>query len=101
MLPFLENEANADDIWFHAKDYHSSHAILFTGGKQPGDNTLIKVSEIVAYYSKARESGKCEVAYTKRKFVKKPSRSKPGFVTYTDFKTLNVKPNGNFELLKN
>lgn len=93
-------QANADDIWFHVKDYHSSHAILFTGGKQPSDDTLNKVSEIVAYYSKARGAGKCEVVHTKRKFVKKPSRSKPGFVTYTDFKTLMVKPNGNCELLK-
>ena len=94
-------QANSDDIWFHAKDYHSSHAILFTGGKQPTENILVKVSEIVAYYSKAREAGKCEVAYTKRKFVKKPSRSNPGFVTYTDFKTLFVNPNSNCELLKN
>lgn len=96
----LIHEANANDLWFHVKDYHSSHAIIFVQNREPGERTIERVSEICAYHSKARDGGKTEVVYTKRKNVKKPSKSKLGFVTYTDFNSITVIPKPNLEFLK-
>ena len=92
------------DIWVHAKDYHSAHVIIETNGKSVDSvplEVIVKACEISAYYSKAREGGKCEVSYTQKKNVKKPPKSKPGFCTYTDFKSLMVNANKHEELLKN
>ncbi len=85
--------ASPDDIWLHAQKYHSSHVIIAIRGGQVRDELLLYAAEICAYYSDGRESDKLPVDYCKRKFVKKPSKSKAGFVTYTDYKTLLVKPN--------
>ena len=84
--------ASPDDIWLHTQKYHSSHAIIFTGGRQVLDETLLFVAELCAYYSDGRFGDKIPVDYCKRKFVKKPSKSKAGFVVYTDYKTLLVHP---------
>ena len=85
--------ANGDDIWLHTQKYHSAHAIIFTNGKQVQDETLLFTAEICAYYSSGRASDKIPVDYCKRKFVKKPPKSKAGFVVYTDYKTILVSPN--------
>ncbi len=84
--------ASPDDIWLHTQKYHSSHVIIFTRGGQVRDETLIYAAQLCAYYSDGRESDKIPVDYCKRKFVKKPNKSKAGFVVYTDYKTLLVKP---------
>ena len=84
--------ASPDDIWLHTQKYHSSHAIIFTEGRQVRDETLLYAAELCAYYSDGRGGDKIPVDYCKRKFVKKPSKSKAGFVIYTDYKTLLVTP---------
>lgn len=89
----LLREASPDDIWLHTQKYHSSHAIIRVQGGQVCDETLLFAAELCAYYSDGKESDKIPVDYCKRKFVKKPSKSKAGFVVYTDYKTLFVKPN--------
>lgn len=96
----LTFSAKGGDLWLHAKDYHSSHVIIETEGKDVPEKTIITAAEICAYYGKGREGGKSDVVYTKKKFVKKPPKSKPGFCTYTDFKTVTVKPDAHEELLK-
>lgn len=96
----LTFSAKGGDLWLHAKDYHSSHVIIETEGKDVPEKTIITAAEICAYYGKGREGGKSDVVYTKKKFVKKPPKSKLGFCTYTDFKTVTVKPDAHEELLK-
>ncbi len=88
----LLKEASPEDIWLHAQKYHSSHVIVVTRGGQVRDELLLYAAEICAYYSDGREGDKIPVDYCKRKFVKKPSKSKAGFVTYTDYKTVLVTP---------
>ena len=85
--------AAAEDIWLHTQKYHSSHAIVVTEGRQVQDETVLFAAELCAYYSDGREGDKIPVDYCKRKFVKKPSKSKAGFVVYTDYKTVLVTPN--------
>ena len=89
--------ASPDDVWLHTQKYHSSHVIIVTEGRQVRDETLLFAAELCAYYSDGRESDKIPVDYCKRKFVKKPNKSKAGFVVYTDYKTVLVKPNAHKE----
>lgn len=89
--------ASPEDVWLHTQKYHSSHVIIVTNGGQVRDETLLYAAEICAYYSDGREGDKIPVDYCKRKFVKKPNKSKAGFVVYTDYKTVLVKPNKHAE----
>lgn len=92
--------AKKDDVWLHAKDYHSSHVIISADGKTVSDKVLVVAAEICAYYSKGRLGGKTEVVYTERKNVKKPPKSKLGFCTYDNFKSIVVTPDKHAELTK-
>ena len=93
----LVRAASPDDIWLHTQKYHSSHVIIVTEGGQVSDETLLFAAELCAYYSDGKDGDKIPVDYCKRKYVKKPNKSKAGFVTYTDYKTILVKPNGHKE----
>lgn len=84
--------AHNDDIWLHTKDIPGSHVILDTQGDEADENTLILAAQIAAYFSKARTSSKVPVDYVPVKYVKKPSGAKPGFVIFTNNKTLYVTP---------
>ena len=92
--------AKPEDIWIHAKDYHSSHLIIESQRKQVPESVIKNSAEICAYYSKGREGGKTEIVFTQKKNVKKPSRSKPGFVTYENFNSITVNPDKHAEFLK-
>lgn len=81
-----------EDIWLHTQGYHSSHVVIACGGQTPPDDVLLFAAEICAYYSSARGGTKVPVDYTRRKHVKKPPAARAGFVTYTDYKTILVKP---------
>ncbi len=50
---------------------------------------LLFAAQICARYSDGG-SGKIPVDYCKIKYVKKPPKAKPGFVIYTDHKTILV-----------
>ena len=85
--------ADGDDFWLHTQKYHSSHVIIHARGGQVCDEVLLYAAEICAFYSDGQSGDKIPVDYCKRKFVKKPNKSKAGFVVYTDYKTILVTPN--------
>ena len=89
--------ANDNDYWFHTKDIHGSHLILRCNGDMPKMDTIIKCAKIAAYYSKAKFSSNVPVDYTLVKYVKKPNGSVPGYVIYTNQKTVNVEPSSGIE----
>ena len=84
--------ANDNDYWFHTKEIHGSHVILRCNGDMPKIETIIKCAKIAAYYSKAKFSSNVPVDYTLVKYVKKPNGAAPGYVIYTNQKTVNVEP---------
>lgn len=84
--------ANPNDIWLHTKDIPGSHVIIKTNNKSVPETTLIEAAKLAAKYSKAKNSSNVPVDYTLKKYVKKPSGAKPGFVIYTNQKTLYVNP---------
>ncbi len=73
--------ADKNDLWFHVKDLPGSHVILVTEGKEPSETDYTEACEVSAFYSKAT-ADTVAVDYTRVKNIKKPSGSKPGFVTY-------------------
>ncbi len=96
----LTFSAKSKDIWLHAKDYHSSHVIIETLGKTV-PLSVIKISaEICGYYSKAREGGKVEIAYTEKKNVKKPNGGKLGLCHYDNYQTILVQPKKHEDKIK-
>ena len=95
----LVYSARGEDIWLHAKDYHSSHVIIRTEGKTVPEEVLTKAAGLCAYYSKGR-GGRPEIAYTERKFLKKPPKSKAGFFVYSEYKSMLAEPDNCAEYLK-
>lgn len=81
-----------NDLWFHTKDIHGAHVVLKTEGKEPTGQAVLEAASIAAFHSKAKDSDKVPVDYTKIRYVKKPQGSKPGKCIYTEQKTLYVMP---------
>ena len=86
--------ATGDDFWLHVADYSGSHVIVRNPSRETElDKSLLeRVAQLAAYYSQARNAHKVHVHYTRRKFVKKPRRAKPGLVMLREFKTITVEP---------
>ncbi|WP_027090964.1 Rqc2 family fibronectin-binding protein [Cohnella thermotolerans] len=78
------------DTWLHTKDIPGSHVLI--RGADFGETTLHEAAMLAAYYSKAKESSRVPVDYTRIRLVRKPSGAKPGFVIYEGQKTLFVTP---------
>lgn len=93
----LLKSCSPSDVWLHAQKYHSAHVVIVTEGRQVSDEVLLFAAEICAHYSDGRSGGKVPVDYCERKFVKKPSKAKAGFVIYTDYKTILAEPNAHAE----
>jgi predicted ribosome quality control (RQC) complex YloA/Tae2 family protein len=83
--------ANPNDLWLHAKELPSAHAIIRKNGEF-NENEIETAARCVAYLSKARFDNKVEVDYTLKKYVKKPKHTPEGFVIYDRFKTISVVP---------
>lgn len=89
------------DVWLHTQRYHSSHVGIIAEGREVPDEVIKTAAEICAYYSEARGGTKVPVDYALKKYVKKPSGAKPGFVVYTDYKTACAEPDAHRELREN
>ncbi|MGL5123194.1 MAG: Rqc2 family fibronectin-binding protein [Fusobacteriaceae bacterium] len=79
-----------DDFWFHAKDIPGSHVILKCNENNLTPELIEKAASYAANFSRGNLGDKISVDYTRRKYVTKPNGSKPGFVIYTNQKTINV-----------
>ena len=82
--------ANPQDWWLHAKDMPGSHVIL--ANPQAGEAAILFAARLAARYSRGSASTRVPVDLTRRRYVKKPSGAKPGFVIYTNQRTLFVAP---------
>lgn len=85
-------DAEKWDIWLHTQRIHGSHVILCTGGAQPDEQSLLEAASLAAYFSQAQNSTKVPFDFTQVKYVKKPAGSPPGFVNYTNYKTILADP---------
>lgn len=83
----LTGAARGNDTWLHAKDMPGSHVIIRT--ESPAPETLLSAAKLAAWFSKGK-GVQVPVDYTLRKFVKKPGGTPPGFVIYTNQRTLII-----------
>lgn len=81
--------ARADDLWLHARGAPGSHVVLrLERGAPPPPESLRDAATLALLYSDLKKSGKGEVIYTRKKWVRKARGQPPGTVTVTQEKSL-------------
>jgi predicted ribosome quality control (RQC) complex YloA/Tae2 family protein len=85
--------AKPNDMWFHSRGSGGSHAVLrLNKDQKPSKSIIKKAAAIVAYYSQARNAKYTPVAYTYKKYVRKPKGANPGTVMITREEVIMVEP---------
>lgn len=83
--------AQSDDLWLHARGMPGSHVVVrLPKGADTPPETLRDAATLALQYSDLKKSGKGEVIYTRRKWVKKLKGQPPGTVAVTQEKTVFV-----------
>ena len=83
--------AKSDDLWLHAHGTPGSHVVVrLEKGTDPPAETIRDAAVLALLYSDLKKSGKGEVIYTRRKYVRKVKGQPPGTVTVTQEKAVWV-----------
>ncbi|MDN5941384.1 MAG: NFACT family protein [Nitrospira sp.] len=83
--------AKSDDLWLHARGTPGSHVVVrVKKGSDPPPETIRDAATLALLYSDLKKSGKGDVVYTRRKWVKKAKGQAPGAVIVTQEKSLHV-----------
>ncbi len=83
--------ARSDDLWLHARGTPGSHVLVrMEKGIDPPPETIRDAATLALLYSDLKKSGKGDVIYTRRRWVKKPKGQAPGSVIVTQEKSLHV-----------
>jgi len=86
--------ARPNDLWFHVRGAGGSHTVLRIPDKKtiPSKEAILQAASISAYYSKMRKASNVPVAYTERKYVRKPKKSPEGTVSMERETVVFVEP---------
>jgi predicted ribosome quality control (RQC) complex YloA/Tae2 family protein len=84
--------AAPEDFWFHVRDYPGAHVVLKGAGAQPPDEAIRAAGAVAAWHSGARAERLVDVAYTRRKNVRKVKGGPPGKVLLGESETVRVRP---------
>jgi predicted ribosome quality control (RQC) complex YloA/Tae2 family protein len=86
--------AKPNDYWLHVRGAHGSHVVLKTNNKpdRVPQSAILGAAQIAAKNSNQKHAEHVPVTLTLAKYVRKPSKSAPGAVTFTNDKTLFVDP---------
>lgn len=85
--------AKPNDIWLHARGTSGSHAVIrMNKSEKPPKRILEQAGEIVAYYSGAKNAKYAPVAWTYKKYVRKPKGANVGAVTISREEVIMVEP---------
>jgi predicted ribosome quality control (RQC) complex YloA/Tae2 family protein len=83
--------AKSDDLWLHARGTPGSHVVVrLEKGADVPPETLRDAATLALLYSDLKKSGKGEIIYTRRKWVKKAKGQALGAVIVTQEKSLHV-----------
>jgi predicted ribosome quality control (RQC) complex YloA/Tae2 family protein len=83
--------AKSDDLWLHARGTPGSHVVVrLEKGSDPPPETILDAAILALLYSDLKKSGKGDIIYTRRKWVKKAKGQAPGAVTVTQEKSLHI-----------
>ncbi len=82
------------ELWFHASQCPGSHVVIRFPNKsfQPSKAEIEETAAIAAFFSKAKNDTLVPVAYTERRYVRKPRNAKPGLVVIEREKSVMVHP---------
>jgi predicted ribosome quality control (RQC) complex YloA/Tae2 family protein len=86
--------ARGNDLWLHARGVQGSHVIVPDPGPTPPGDLLLEAALLAGHFSSARGADQVEVAWTRRKHVRKQKGAPPGAVVYAQEKTLRVRLGG-------
>lgn len=85
--------AKPNDYWFHARCISGSHCVLRCPSKKgPTKEVLKKSAQIAAYFSRGNKAKFVPVAFTQRKYIKKPKGAEPGTIVMMREDVLFVEP---------
>jgi len=74
--------ARPTDLWLHARGTVGSHVVVPLGKDEEIDQEqLLDAATLAAHFSSARNDERVEIAYTRRRYVRKPKGAPPGLVT--------------------
>lgn len=86
--------AGPDDFWFHAHGVPGAHVVVRNPDRagRPPAATVEDAARAAAWYSEARGHGAVDVAWTRRKNVRRARGGAPGLVLLKRFETIRVEP---------
>lgn len=88
----LRHLTKGNDLWFHAQGTPGSHVLLKVGQGDPPLRSILEAATVAALYSRGRHSTRLPVDYTAARNVHRPKGARPGYVTYTQQRTVFVVP---------
>ncbi|MBL8857292.1 MAG: NFACT family protein [Planctomycetes bacterium] len=84
--------ANGNDIWLHTADTPGSHVILrLARAGEPDSEEVLDAAHLAAHFSPIAGARTARVHMARRKEVHKPRGAKPGLVTLSGGKILDVR----------
>jgi predicted ribosome quality control (RQC) complex YloA/Tae2 family protein len=93
------HQANANDIWLHARGVAGAHVIIKAAGRQVPQSAIEQAASLAAYYSEARGTTNTPVDYTLQRYVRHMKNGGPGMVIYDHEHTIFSEPDKALELL--
>lgn len=84
--------ARGNDVWLHTADVPGSHVVLATqGDREPDPEALLDAATLAVHFSPARGGSVVPVHVARRKQVHKPRGAKPGLVSLSAGRILQVR----------
>ncbi|MEO8798711.1 MAG: NFACT RNA binding domain-containing protein [Polyangiaceae bacterium] len=84
--------AKPHHAWLHARDEAGAHVVVVTTkGQKLTSEQLVDAAHLTAHFSKARGEDAVDVAYTEKRYVRKPRKSPVGSVVVDREKVIHVR----------
>ena len=84
--------AKPHHAWLHARDEAGAHVVVVTAkGQKLTSEQLVDAAHLAAHFSKARGEESVDVAYTEKRYVRKPRKSPVGSVVLDREKVIHVR----------
>jgi predicted ribosome quality control (RQC) complex YloA/Tae2 family protein len=87
----LRRFVKGNDYWFHVRDYPGAYVFVrgFAGKSLPLE-IMLDAGNVAVFYSKAKQSGKADVYYTRVKYLRRVKDGKKGLVIPMQEKNLYI-----------
>src|SRR5690606_36553408 len=80
------------DLWFHTADHPGSHVVLVVEkNAEPDPEEVLDAAHLAVHFSPARNARRASVHVALRKLVHKPKGAKPGLVTLSGGRTIELR----------